>query len=195
MAGIKPGLSSMMADAPGPDGRAGQADFFLSEDERDELPVARKGPGRPPGAKNRRHDQIRARFLARWNHPLDVLGAIQSMPVGELADLLGCKKGEALHIQVRAAVEALPYIESKQPVKIETDGEGLPVLILGRIEGGQGAARVVGRAMPELAPILDDAELLRLESQAAEFIREIAIEAEACDYDQSHDDEESKQDQ
>jgi len=177
--GMKLGLGALFQDEMRGDGRAAHDDFFMSPEEVAALPVAPKaGPGRPKGAKNRKHEAIRARYLGRWTHPLDVLGAIQSMPIAELAKDLDCKKAEAMQIVIRAASEALPYIESKQPIRVDHSGEGLPIMILGRIESGSGEVRVIGREMPELVPLLDDDAIREAEKQALDFVREIAEDAE-----------------
>lgn len=127
------------------------------------LPVPpRKGPGRPAGSKNRLNNAIRDRYLSRWAHPLDVLGAISSTPVRELAKTLEIKTSDAAQIVVRAAVEALPYIESKRPTVVDL-GESLPVLIMGgKLAVDHPQAAQVRETFPELAPLIIDGEASEL---------------------------------
>lgn len=118
---------------------------------RDEVPhrdagtavavMERRGRGRPPGALNRRNAKFREQILAMSNgvHPALVLARAYSMPVDALAAVLGCSKLEAYQCQQRAAVEVLPYLESKQPVDVNLTRRADVVLIMpsGGIDGAQ----------------------------------------------------------
>lgn len=86
----------------------------------DELPR----PGRPAGQVAKVVAEFRKLLLGRYRHPGIVLAELYSRPVEELAKDLGCTKLDALREQVRAAGELLPYVSSKMPIAVQT--EGLP---------------------------------------------------------------------
>ena len=99
------------------------------------LPLAERGapttlprpdrPGRPPGVRNRRTEELIAYIGARYQLPAIVLAEIYSRPVRELATELGCKLPEALALQVSAAKELLPYLHQKQPLAVDVSGAGV----------------------------------------------------------------------
>lgn len=98
--------------------------------------------GRPVGAVNKRTATWRDYFLTQCTHPLMVLGHTFSRPVEVLAAELGCSKLEAYQVQMRAAAEALPYIESKMPVAVDVSNHRRISLViegLGEVvDGGDG---------------------------------------------------------
>lgn len=100
--------------------------------------IERRGRGRPPGARNKRSAKFRDQILALGPHPAVTLQRCYSMPVEQLAALLGCTRAEAFQMQVRAAAELLPYIEGKQPVQIDIRQEHDVVLIMGGAPGVDG---------------------------------------------------------
>jgi hypothetical protein len=109
---------------------------------RDEVPnrdagtavavMERRGPGRRPGALNRRNAKFREQLLAMSGgvHPALALARAYSMPVGTLAAVLDCSKLEAFHCQMRAAAEVLPYMEGKQPVQVDVRQRSDVVLVM-----------------------------------------------------------------
>ena len=106
-----------------------------------------RGPGRPPGAKNRSTEEWREYLLSRYQSPLIGLLEIASRSPVELAKELGLyrrvKVGEngeletkvldihAAFAHQRAAMEAaLPYLHQKQPLAIQGDGvTPIPVVL------------------------------------------------------------------
>jgi hypothetical protein len=96
--------------------------------------------GRPKGASNKRTGQLRDYLLSRYAHPLEVLAQAYSRPVETLAAELGCSKVEAFGLQVRAAAELAPFIESKMPVAVGIDARGTVQLV---IHGGEAAGGAV----------------------------------------------------
>lgn len=102
---------------------------------------ARKA-GRPRGSRNKRTEQFRQFILARYAHPGEALAATYSRPVDALAAELGCTRLEAAQMQIKAAAELLPYIESKMPVAVGVSAEGQIQLILAT-GGGDGARQIV----------------------------------------------------
>lgn len=108
-----------------------------------ELPVGERqvggelgrGPGRPKGSPNKRTAKLRDYVLARYRHPAEVLAALASMPVERLAADLLCDRIEAATLQVRAATELLPYLESRMPVAVDLGDTRLPILAIGDVHG------------------------------------------------------------
>lgn len=81
--------------------------------------VVSRGPGRPPGARNRRTEQMAGYLLARYTHPLETLAQIQAASVAELAATLGCSALEALQEKRLAAIAVLPYVAQRMPQAID----------------------------------------------------------------------------
>lgn len=87
--------------------------------------VARpRGPGRPPGARNRSTEAWRAYLLQRFGSPLEALLQVATAKTSELARDMGLKPGDAFRIQVDALEAALPYVHQKLPQAVEVHGEG-----------------------------------------------------------------------
>ncbi len=79
--------------------------------------------GRPKGSPNKRTAAMVAYLTTRYAHPLEVLAQIYSRPVDVLAKELGCKKHEAMALQVSAAKEVAPYVSQKLPTLVDFRGE------------------------------------------------------------------------
>ncbi len=79
----------------------------------------KRGPGRPPGAPNRRTVEMAQFLLKRYASPLEVLAQIATARVDELSQSLGCDKLEALQEKRLAAIALLPYVHQKQPVALD----------------------------------------------------------------------------
>lgn len=100
----------------------------------------KRGPGRPPGALNRRNAKFRDQILAMGPHPALALQRAATTPVDVLAAQLQCSLHEAALIGIRAAAELLPYLEGKQPTVVELRQHHDGILILPggpTIDGGQ----------------------------------------------------------
>lgn len=114
-------------DLDGPEGALGPVSAVLE----------RRGPGRPKGAINKRTEDLRRFLLARFKHPIVALAEVYSIPVDELARELGCDKVDALTLQLRAAAEVAPYVDSKMPAKVHiSDSDRLPAFNLVFANGG-----------------------------------------------------------
>lgn len=122
-----------------PEPAAVQASLPLTElggeapllDERGAPVAARRGPGRPPGARNKRTEAWVRHILSRYRSPLEFLAETYSRPVGELVLELGCKPAEAFEIQRKAAEGLAPYVHQRQPLAVEVDAKGVVQLVLG----------------------------------------------------------------
>jgi hypothetical protein len=108
-------------------------DQVPGRDARTAVAVAeRRGRGRPVGALNRRNQKFREQLLAISGglHPGLVLARAYSTPVELLAAQLECTRAEAFGFQLRAAIEAMPYVESKMPTAIAVKASHDAVLIM-----------------------------------------------------------------
>lgn len=155
---------------------AADADLFdLNGPEGAEGPVtrsreAKRGPGRPPGSANKRTEDLRRFILSRFRHPVVALTEIYSMPVEELAAYVGCDKLDALALQIKAAAEVAPYVDSKMPARIQvTDRDRLPAFGL-EFAGGQ---------VSVTDPAGNKLSLLDLAARAKDAMHQRLIEGEA----------------
>lgn len=153
-AGEKMGLASAAARAIAsfdaelltPDGRIRPSQPLLplegesigAEIEAEPDGAIRRGPGRPPGARNRSTEELLEAFGRQYRHPLFVLGAIWSRTVDVLSRELGCSKLEAFTLQQRAAEAALPYTTKRMPQALEIDQPAMTVFLGGLAAGGTG---------------------------------------------------------
>lgn len=92
------------------------------EARRVQYEAARRGPGRPPGAKNKRTTEWLSYLEHRYPSPLVTLAEMRSRPTAQLAEELGCKPMEAAALQVRCADIEAPYWHGKKPVDVRIEG-------------------------------------------------------------------------
>lgn len=130
------------------------------------VPAAR-GPGRPPGARNKRTEAFRAYLLSRYRSPLTVLAETYSRPAADLARELGIKVGEAFKMQMDAARDLAPYLHSKAPIEVTgKDGRAVSLFVALGIAGpgaepvGGAKTIIQGRLVPpeEIEQNQDDSE-------------------------------------
>lgn len=124
------------------------------------LAEARKR-GRPKGVKNRRTDDFRKYILGFGQHPAITLMQIQNTPAEVLVERSAAvdpvkrrmSLGDAEQLRTRCAESLLPYIEGKQPVRVDMTVTGGSDLI---IEGwGGSTGKVIDLMEAEFAD-LDD---------------------------------------
>lgn len=124
--------------------------------ERVEVPEAgedgkRRGPGRPPGAKNKSTLDWARYIQARYRDPRLFLAETYNRPVEQLAKELDCSLLDAFRVQFMAAKEIAPYIASKMPTADDDGGKEIPSLALYVSDEGakliqasaQGGARMI----------------------------------------------------
>lgn len=124
-------------------------------------PLAARGPGRPPGARNRRTEHTLAFLRARHRDPRVVLLEIAGANVHDLAGLLGCSAHEALQEKRLAAIGVLPYYAARLTPEVLQQFNGVFLTINeGRIAGagggGVGASALVLEKM-QYQEVNDDA--------------------------------------
>jgi hypothetical protein len=78
-----------------------------------------RGRGRPKGATNKRTKKVADYFVAKYGDPIDVLGALTTMPLKTLVDVLMEADGGAEHRDKLAAMvdEAVVHIKSLRDIK------------------------------------------------------------------------------
>ena len=105
--------------------------------DRQEAEVSgERGPGRPPGARNKRTQKMVEYITNHYGSPLDRLAQLYSADPAELAKKYKIKIEHALELMKSAAVAALPYVEQKRPISVDIEGKGTFQLIIGDV--GQG---------------------------------------------------------
>lgn len=100
----------------------------------------RRGPGRPPGARNKRTEEWTDYILSKHRSPLLFLAEAYSLTLEELRERLKCEPLEAFKIQIQAAKELAPYVHQKQPMAMQVDGKGRVLLVATGLPGAPGAS-------------------------------------------------------
>jgi hypothetical protein len=91
-------------------------------DARHDAPVIRRGPGRPPGSRNKRQEAVLGMLLASHRHPLAVMMEVYSMTPLQLAKRLGMEPGDDDKMPNGLLLELF-----KLQIKTATDVAGLIV--------------------------------------------------------------------
>lgn len=142
--------------------------------------------GSRKGIPNKRTTAMRELYLkSGFPHPLLWQGAMLREGVDGLAAKLECSLVEAAEILRKIASDAMPYLESKMPshMAIASDGERLPVMIIGDVQV-KGRAAVEARDDGAMA-IDDDLAAAIIEDQQNQGLKD--GEANASHGDPSHD--------
>lgn len=92
---------------------------LINVPERTVEQIRRQGPGRPPGSRNKRTQEWADYLLSRYESPLEVLVQIATSRVEAICIRTGCTRFEALQEKRLAAIAALPFIHSKQPLAVD----------------------------------------------------------------------------
>jgi hypothetical protein len=91
--------------------------------------------GRPPGARNKRSEDVARFIVEQIGDPLLMLAQLAVMPAAELAAAVGCTTAEALIEKRLAAIAVLPFVHQRQAVAIDvkTHREVSLTLVLGDV--------------------------------------------------------------
>jgi hypothetical protein len=103
------------------------------------LPAVR-GPGRPPGARNRRTVEVARWLIAQHGDPLAAATRIAARDIAapdglaNLARELGMERAQAAEFWLRAVNAVLPYLHQRQPQALllnpgAPQGEAVPLII------------------------------------------------------------------
>lgn len=183
---------------------AGNPDLFQPDDapEGDEVGAptaffdavaaagAKRGAGRPLGARNRKTEAFEKWFYARgYRDPAQVLAELMTMDPRALQQIaledkiargetqqIGSKDDpiqmvtvpglvEILDIQRKAAVDLMPYLHGKKPTEVVITDERLPILVVaaGTNQMAEAAKLIEGRAAMSIGQPLDTSKIKDLE--------------------------------
>lgn len=127
----------------------------LPESRHAEALREKRRGGRPPGAKNKRAEEVARFVLERLGDPLVQLVAIATAPVDELM-AAGLKPAEAFAEKRLAAIGVLPYLHQRKPIEVDVTGRQVVYLAIGDVPAEAVQDQwVAGAAVAEL----DGAEL------------------------------------
>jgi hypothetical protein len=130
-----------------------------TEAGKQRLVAYRRGPGRPPGSKNRRTERTVAFLLARHRDPREVLLEMAEANLADLAALLGCSLLEAFQEKRLAAIGVLPYVASRQPLAIDLTKRSLVYLT---IRDGAAQSAAEGEGIGCAVRVIEAPELIEL---------------------------------
>jgi hypothetical protein len=137
--GHKTALELALAEARAVEAAEGpeQGDLFGDGERVEGREVERRGPGRPPGARNARTDQLAKWYIGQNGDPLSIGTKISALPIlargvlEGLAERLGCSRHDAAKFWASIYSATMPYLhqrlaqlEVKQPGSL---GSGEPV--------------------------------------------------------------------
>lgn len=125
-----------------------------------EVAQARRGRGRPKGARNRRTSQMLEYLEALgYEPPILKLARVAAADTKTMALALGCKRIEAFDRQLKALEALMPYWHQKLPQSLEVDARTVTALFLGappeggdepgEMLSGTHIARMIGLADPD----------------------------------------------
>jgi hypothetical protein len=127
----------------------------LPESRHAEALREKRRGGRPPGARNKRAEEVARFVLERLGDPLVQLVAIATAPVDELM-AAGLKPAEAFAEKRLAAIGVLPYLHQRKPIEVDVTGRQVVYLAIGDVAAEASPDQWV---MGEAGAELDGAEL------------------------------------
>lgn len=113
----------------------------------------KRGPGRPPGARNKRTERTIAWLLGRHRDPRAVLLEIAEANVNDLAALLSCSLHEAMQEKRLAAIGVLPYVAQKQPLAIDVTNRSVVYLTI-----NEGSSEASGDGLGLTAKLIENVQ-------------------------------------
>lgn len=165
--GLKTAVDLVMAAMPGEDlAEPEQIDLedYLGLPPRGDLGTGgavaggARGPGRPPGARNKRTTQWAEYLLSRYASPLEVLAQIAVARVEDLKAQLACTALEAFQEKRHAAVALAPFLHQRQPLALNLTERKVVYLTIQQ-DSGAGSA-VPNDAMTLSAQIVGNQEVI-----------------------------------
>jgi len=157
----KTGLKTLVAEMHDP---AAAVPGAIDGEQLSMLPLDRKiaeknlptprGPGRPPGAKNKNTEEWRTYLLSRYSSPLEGLAQTYSIPIEDICAMLNCTKLEAFKLQLQAMKELAPYVHQKMPLALDVGDQGLISLFINALP--QSAAQVGNQAEGAVIEVLNE---------------------------------------
>lgn len=132
--GLATALAEGMQNAE-PPARDGQQLALLDDDTPPsdgwpQMGNLKRGPGRPPGSRNKRTEDWRRFLDSQYTSPLEWLSRQFTVSTEWLACELGVKPSEAFELQVKCAIAALPYREQKLPMAVDVTNKASLTLII-----------------------------------------------------------------
>ena len=131
---------------------------FEAQLEADAAPFKNKPQpigGSRRGIPNKRSAQLRDVYLRMGlPHPVLAMGSLLRLGIDGLAKELHCDLVDAAELYRKIASDVAPYIEGKQPTRVDVTGiEGLPLVVVGDIAS---ARQAIGEARAAGALAIDD---------------------------------------
>jgi hypothetical protein len=111
-------------------------------------------PGRPPGARNKRAEDVAREVIERLGDPLVMLASLAMTPTDELV-AAGLKLTEALAEKRLAAIAVLPFLHQRKAIEVDVKGRQVVHLT---IDVGVGAADVVELNSVEVQQVSEGAD-------------------------------------
>lgn len=113
----------------------------LPKDALRQVRIANRGRGRPPGARNKRSDDVAKYFIHKYGDPIDALGEIITSDVDVLYEQMVLAQGgedarkrltgkDALAFRLSAIAEVMPYIHQKRPIAIDANVKADAVIFI-----------------------------------------------------------------
>jgi hypothetical protein len=123
--------------------------------------LARSGPGRPRGSRNRTTRDLVKLIEGHGRHPVIAMAEIVATPIDVLAKTLGCKKIEAAEYHRKVMADLAPYVAQKLPTAVQVQGANAGLLVINTGAPVDKAA-IVGLAMQVVQggqwPLIDGEE-------------------------------------
>ena len=94
-----------------------------------------RGPGRPPGSRNKLNERTLAWLRAKYPDPRERMLAIVAANPAYLAAIWGCKIFDAVQEQRLCAAIVMPFVAQKQPLSVDLNTKTAVYLTI--VEGDQ----------------------------------------------------------
>lgn len=91
---------------------------------------AARGPGRPKGSSNLSAREWANYIISKYNSPLMGLAETATASIEDLTRELCCTRFEAAQFRQAAQDKLAPYLHSKMPIAVQTEGSGLVNLVI-----------------------------------------------------------------